>query len=268
MKKFNLKIIIVATIISTFLSCKKESNKIIEPKDFKSTNMKMNFYGKVLEYTVKYSPSTEAIKVEGKDAKQAQEIIHSYPDACVLVGNQNEFRFFKYSKDYYDYLDSFKSKNRLSSSSNLLINCNEYKANVEFYYNSNQIALVDRKIIDYGCTPILSFQMKQPCNNGTNNACNYGGIRNYPGFKNPWVGSTINDEISSIYFRWNNTQNLFRPYVALVLYQDIDFGGQCIIFWSANSPYDSGIDNLKDYKINTLLKNWNDRTSSYETYMI
>jgi hypothetical protein len=229
----------------------------------------MNFYGKVLEYTVKYSPSTNIIKVVGRDAKQAKEIINNYPNACALVENTNEFRFFKFSKDYYDYLSSFKAKNRLANTTNnLQINCNDYKAKVEFYYDAFQTYLVDRVTIDYACTPIQSFQMKQPCNNGTNNACNYGGIQEYPGIKKSWVGSSINDEISSIYFRWENTQSFFRPYIALVLYQDINFGGKCIIFWSASSPYNSGIDNLKNYKINTLLQTWNDRTSSYETYMI
>jgi hypothetical protein len=268
MKSIKITSIIFALVV-IFTACKKERiSKQTEPKDYKSTKMRMNLYGKILEYTVKYSPSTNNIKVEGKDAVEAQKIIQSYPNACVLVENENEFRFFKFSKDYYDYLSTVKVSNRLSGASNLLIGCNEYKANVEFYLNSNQGGLLKTETIDYGCSTVQSFQMKQPCNDGTNNACNYYGTQNYPGIKNPWVGSSINDEISSIYFRWNNTQSFFSPYVALVLYQDINYGGQCIIFWSANSPYNSKIDNLKNYKINTLLKTWNDRTSSYETYMI
>lgn len=261
------KIVIIMISAILFLGgCKKENILSSNNSDIKSTNMKMNYYGRILEYTVNYSPSTNKVTVEGKDAKEAQQIINSYPNACVLVETENKFRFFRYSKDYFDYQSSVRPNYR-TTINNEIYNCNDYKANIEFYLNSYQSVLLKSETIDLACTPVLPFQMKQPCNDGTNNACNFGGIQLHPGIKNPWVGSSINDEISSIYFRWNNTQNISQPYVTLVLYQDIDYGGKCIIFWSANSPYNSGINNLKDYKINTLLKNWNDRTSSYEVYM-
>ena len=66
--------LLCVAMVSTFLftSCKKETTlKQTEPKDFQVSNMKMNYYGETLEYTVKYSPSTKKSVVEGKEIGRA-----------------------------------------------------------------------------------------------------------------------------------------------------------------------------------------------------
>lgn len=94
MKQLKITTLILA-IIATFASCKKENNivKNNEPRDFTTTNMKMNYYGRILEYTIRYSSSTKQIKVEGKDAAEFNEITKKYKNPVALYTSENEITF-------------------------------------------------------------------------------------------------------------------------------------------------------------------------------
>ncbi|MEZ5026725.1 MAG: hypothetical protein R2739_09110 [Chitinophagales bacterium] len=114
MKSIKITSIIIA-LIAIFTACKKENiTKQTEPKDYITTNMKMNYYGKILEYTVKYSPSTDIRKVEGKDAIEAQKIVDSYPNSVTVFDTKNEVHFFRDKLDYYYYISTL-NKNTLAN---------------------------------------------------------------------------------------------------------------------------------------------------------
>ena len=82
-----------------------------------------------------------------------------------------------------------------------------------------------------------------------------------------WVGNSNNDVISSIRLR-NFYDNGFGGVVTITLFQDANYGGKAIAIYFPQYiyAYDQTVNQLSIYKINSLLKNWNDRTSSYECF--
>jgi hypothetical protein len=268
MQNFKLTTIIIA-IIAIFASCKKDSLKTVNPKDFTSTNMKMDYYGKTLEYTVKYSQSTNIVKVEGKDATEVIAIHKKYPNAIALIENKNSFKLFNDNKDYYyNVLNESKSNARLinSNSNNIVSACGPIQSTTKFYQNDNYSGtLYLTQNTSTGCSPTQGFFLRQPCNDGTSNSCPTFYVSS-PGIKNNWIGSSANDEITSFTVLHSLDPGTWIGTMKVTLYQDANLGGNAIAFVFPYSSTLQGITNLKNYKINTLLKTWNDRTSSYEIF--
>ena len=109
----------------------------------------MSYYGRILEYTVKYSPSTDTRKVEGKDADEALKIAEKYPNSVTVFDTKNEVHFFKDKLDYYYYLStiskySIYNKQATSTESNL----GYYRQNTDFWF----IKMQTQKI--YSCQTI------------------------------------------------------------------------------------------------------------------
>ncbi len=115
-------------------------------------------------------------------------------------------------------------------------------------------------------TSAQTFMLRQPCNDGTNNSCPTYSM-SLIGKRVNWVGGSNNDCISSIRLR-NYQYNTFAGVVTITLFQDADYGGKAIAFYFPQYiyTYDQTVNHLSDYKINSLLKTWNDRTSSYECF--
>lgn len=264
-------VIIMISAILFFGGCKKENILSSNNSDIKSTNMKMNYYGRILEYTVNYSPSTNKVTVEGKDAKEVELISLKYQNSVSLFETKNEVRFFNDKLDYYYYIfTQLSEKNdyyRLTKSKNNIIMSPTQSTDITFYLNTYESVPLFTSNINTWNTPVQIFMLRQPCNDGTNNSCpTYSVPRT--GIKNPWVGSSSNDEISSLRVKNQYLVPDWGGHVTVTLFQDIDFGGKAIAFYFSafSTTFNQNVDNLKDYKINTLLKNWNDRTSSYECF--
>jgi hypothetical protein len=269
MKSIKITTIIVA-IIATFASCKKENSiiKNTDPKDFTTANMRMNYYGKILEYTVKYSPSKDIRIIEGKDAAFVQQLQDTYKSSITVFDKKNETHFFKDKQDYYYYISNINNNTtyRKKNTTNNEVGYSRQNTDFWFYRDAYRTNLIISDNINTLYTPVQTFMLRQPCNDGTNNSCpTY--TMNYIGKKVSWVGDNNNDCISSIRLR-NYQQNSYAGVVTITLFQDINFGGNAIAFYFPQYvfTYDMYVDNLKDYKINSLLKKWNDRTSSYECF--
>jgi hypothetical protein len=270
MKQLKISLFVVMFIALT-TSCKKEFNpsKETKPKDYQATNMKMNYYGKILEYTVKYSPSTNTRIVEGKDALEAQKIADAYPNSVTVFDKPNEVHFFRDKPDYYYYISTLTpvSNKRTGSNNNTsqILTPNQSTAFV-FYKDAFTINELISDYINTSSTPTQSFMLRQPCNDGTNNSCaTY--TANFIGKRVNWVGNSNNDVISSIRLR-NFYDNGFGGVVTITLFQDANYGGKAIAIYFPQYiyAYDQTVNQLSIYKINSLLKNWNDRTSSYECF--
>lgn len=267
MKKIKLTTIIII-LIAFFTSCKKETVKIIEPKDFTSTNMKMDYYGKTLEYTVKYSPSTNKIKVEGKDANTVIEIHKKHPNAVALIKDFNNFILFNDNKDYYYHVfNENKSTARITNvNSNIVSACGPIQTTTKFYKDLNYTGtLMISEYTSISCSPTQGFYLRQPCNDGTSNSCPQFYISSH-GIKNNWVGNSANDELTSFTVQHSLDPGTWIGSMKVTLYQDANLGGSAISFTFPYSSYVQGVSNLTNYKINTLLKKWNDRMSSYEIF--
>lgn len=244
-----------------FTSCKKETTvKQTEPKDYTSTNMKMNYYGKTLEYTVKYSPSTKKLVVVGKDAKQVQEIVNTHPDALASVKSETEFTFYNHKNEFYNEEESNGSK--LSSPVSNLLTANLY---VTFYKDINYYNAM-RTIDLFSITSYYTFPVMEPCNAAAN-WCPTGATVSKRGEKNPWIGSGENDQYSSIKLYPSSSIPIGIP-VNCILYEDANYGGGAIQFNLANvfGLGQNGVIDLKRYKNNIFLKTWSDRASSYQVY--
>ena len=268
MKNIKLATLIIS-LVAIFTSCKKDILKATEPKDFTSTNMKMDYYGKTLEYTVKYSHSTNKIKVEGKDASEVIDVHKKYPNAVALIIDNNTFKLFNDNKDYYyNVLNNSKPNSRqINSNTNNIVNaCGPIQSTTKFYQNDNYSGtLYLTQSTSTGCSPTQGFFLRQPCNDGTSNSCPTLYVSS-PGIKNNWIGSSANDEITSFTVLHTLDPGTWIGSMKVTLYQDADLGGNAIAFTFPFSSTIQGITNLKNYKINTLLKTWNDRTSSYEIF--
>ncbi|MCB0508949.1 MAG: hypothetical protein KDD21_11685 [Bacteroidetes bacterium] len=269
MKSIKITSIIIA-LIAIFTACKKENiTKQTEPKDYITTNMKMNYYGKILEYTVKYSPSTDIRKVEGKDAIEAQKIVDSYPNSVTVFDTKNEVHFFRDKLDYYYYISTLNKNtlaNRQIASNSGNLGYSRQNTDFWFYRDANTSNLIISDNINTMYTSAQTFMLRQPCNDGTNNSCPTYSM-SLIGKRVNWVGGSNNDCISSIRLR-NYQYNTFAGVVTITLFQDADYGGKAIAFYFPQYiyTYDQTVNHLSDYKINSLLKTWNDRTSSYECF--
>ena len=254
-----------------FTSCKKETTvKQTEPKDYTSTNMKMNYYGKTLEYTVKYSPSTKKLVVVGKDAKQVQEIVNTHPDALVSVKSETEFTFYNHKNEFYNEEEKERNKSNNTRTSGFT----PYFSNVyvQFYKNTNYNTIM-RTINITANTPSYNFPLYSPCN-AADNWCPTGSYIYRIGEKNPNIGSSQNDQYSSL-----KTYSTGGPYgsgyepVRVILHEDANYGGGAIQFELKNTTsypptyVIGGIPDLTKYKNNIFLKTWNDRATSYQVYL-
>lgn len=253
-------------LLSTFLftSCKKEATvKQIEPKDYQVSNMKMNYYGKTLEYIVKYSPSTKKLVVEGKDAKQVQEIINSHPNALASVKSETEFTFYNNKHEFYNEEEEhFQQKSKTKTNNNLLYG--EDLADVKFYKDANYVSLVRTSTINTSSK--YNFAQYQPCN-AADNWCTYGSYLYRTGIQNSWIGNIENDSYSSLSITNKyNILGIMQPItVRIILHEDANYSGGAIQFELTN--YDTGIPKLSAFKNNIFLKTWNDRASSYQAYV-
>lgn len=264
--------LVCAVIVSTllFTSCKKETTlKQAEPKDYQSSNMKMKYYGETLEYTVKYSPSTQKLVVEGKDVKRVQEIISTHPNALASVKSETEFTFYNHKNEFYNEEEKERNKklNRISSTNaTAIFGGNLY---VQFFKDINYSVLSRNINITYN-TPKFNFPLYQPCN-AADNWCPTGGQIYRYGEKNPNVGSSQNDSYSS--FKTFQAGGAPVEPVRVILHEDANYGGGAIQFeltqYTSYAPLyvAGGIPDLTKYKNNIFLKTWNDRATSYQVYL-
>lgn len=266
-----IKFLVCALTISTFLftSCKKETTlKQTEPKDFQTSKMKMNYYGEILEYTVKYSPSTKKLVVEGKDAVRVQEIVKSHPNSLASVKSETEFTFYNHKNEFYNE----EEKERAKSSHRLTGFPSQYtNIYIQFFQHINYNTVM-RTVNITPTTPAYNFTQYAPCN-AADNWCSTGSSLYRIGEKNPNIGSAQNDQYSSLKtYAIGGPFNGVEP-VRVILHENDNFGGGAIQFeltvaTSSGPLYvQGGIPDLTKYKNNILLKTWNDRATSYQVYL-
>lgn len=281
MKTFKISTIII-TVIAIFSSCKKENiTKQRDVKDFTSTNMKMNYYGKILEYTIKYSPSTNQVKVEGKDAEQFNEITKKYKNPVALYTSEYEITFYNTTDEYYAYV----FRNMINKPQNRIIK-NEETTNLvyqqivttQLYEHINGVNLLRTSNFDnfnIGTYYNQNFTVYQKCgNDNTDNWCSTNYSVSTLGVKETWVSDRDNDKYSS--FRTTDTRiedNQTYPspitfnqynWMQIVFFQDVNYGGKAIGF---NKPLNIGwvlyVPDLRTKAINAYGSTWNDRISSF-----
>lgn len=261
MKQFKISLLVVM-IITLVTSCKKENVlKKTDSKDYQTTNMKMDYYGEQLEYTVKFNPKTNDLRVEGKDAERVKEIINSHPNALASVKCETEFTFYNHKNEFYNEEEKHfqeKSHSRIVAEGDL--------ATVNFYRDVNYVNLSRTAIINQNIK--YSFAQYEPCN-AADNWCATGSYLYRSGVKNPWVGNSENDSYSSIRITGINVLGVpVNTTIRVILHEDINYGGGAIQFQLySNNNVLNGIPNLKNYKNNIFLKTWNDRASSYQCYL-
>ena len=275
MKSIKIISIIIALLAIT-TSCKKENiTTQNEPNDYVATaNMKMNYYGKVLEYTVMRSNSTGKSKLVGKDSKLASEIISSNKNSVAIFESPNEITYFKNIGDYayYRKLDkSFYKNNREGNVTPINNITTSTDFTIKLYQHTNYQNLMQQHDFNSRAQGIDNFVMYYDCNQiehnffkgdmTTQNDC-AGQTVQLNGFKVPWVGSNQNDSYSSIQLLKNSS--VTGAYYDVVFFQDANFGGKAFVLQYRG--YNFGVPNLKDYRFNAYQQDWNDSVSSYYCY--
>lgn len=287
MKTFKISTIIIA-VIAIFSSCKKENiTKQRDVKDFTSTNMKMNYYGKILEYTIKYSPSTNQVKVEGKDAVQFNEITKKYKNPVALYTSENEITFYNTTDEYYAYV----FRNMINNKPNARVGNEQTSNSVNTVHNLQTVTTTLFEHINYssllrtssfdnwnlGTYFSQNFTVYQKCgNDNTDNWCPTNYTVSTKGVKETWISDRDNDKYSSFkvidqsspiddggYPFPNESFNQYN-FMQIVFFQDANYGGKAI-GW--NKPMNSAIkievSDLRTKKINAFGNTWNDRISSF-----
>lgn len=287
MKQLKITTLILA-IIATFASCKKENNivKNNEPRDFTTTNMKMNYYGRILEYTIRYSSSTKQIKVEGKDAAEFNEITKKYKNPVALYTSENEITFYNTTDEYYAYVfrnminkpNTRVGNDQTSNSVNSVYNVQT--VNTQLYEHINYLNLLRTSSFDnfnLGTYFNQSFTVYQKCgNDNTDNWCPTNYTISTKGVKETWVSDRDNDKYSSFIvtdasylfdnggYPFPNENYIQYNWMQIVFFQDVNYGGKAIGF---NKPINPLITlrepDLRTKKINAFGGNWNDRISSF-----
>jgi hypothetical protein len=283
MKTFKISTIIIA-VIAIFSSCKKENiTKQRDVKDFTSTNMKMNYYGKILEYTIKYSPSTNQVKVEGKDAGQFNEITKKYKNPVALYTSENEITFYNTTDEYYAYVFRNminKTNARVGNDQTSNSVHNQQTVTTTLFEHINYSSLLRTSSFDnwnLGTYFSQSFTVYQKCgNDNTDNWCPTNYTVSTKGVKETWISDRDNDKYSSFkvidqssliddggYPFPNESFNQYN-FMQIVFFQDANYGGKAI-GW--NKPINSAIkievSDLRTKKINAFGNTWNDRISSF-----
>lgn len=274
MKSNKINIIVIALIV-IFTSCKKENLKNqTEPKDFvKTANMKMNYYGKILEYTVLRSPSTGQSKLTGEDAVLANEIINKNKNSVAIFESENEITFFNNIGDYafHRKIDkSFKRNNRISVS-NTVDDVQTSDFSIKLYQHANYQNLLQQHDFNSRAQGLQNFVLYYDCNQiehnffkgdmTTQNDC-AGQTAQLNGFKVPWVGSSQNDTYTSVELIKNT--NITGVYCDIVFFQNADFGGKAFVLqYRGNNVR---VPNLSNYRFNAYQQTWNDSVSSYYSY--
>lgn len=281
MKQLKLTTIIIA-IMATFASCKKEN--IVnqrEPKDYISTNMKMKFGNETLEYTAKYSPSTNTGIIEGKDAKRFNELNKKYKECVAIYNSETEVTFYKTKNELLAEIASNKNGNRLAENLNVNIVNKVISNNIEFYRNTYYNDLLNTFIVKnhqgnnidgIDAAPTQSFQFYTPLNDGTDNygPTIYSVIT--PGLKRSSLGYD-NDRYSSLkvittanYLTGLPTNNPAVDYGSFMLlcFQHTNYGGKAIGFPKPNSlTIPVTVERLSQKRFNVYGSDWNDSFSSY-----
>ena len=116
MQKLKLTSIIIA-IIATFASCKKDTLKTEELKDAITKNMSMNYHGEQLQYSVKFSRTSEKVIVEGKDAARVKEIVNTNKNAFAYFKSETEIEMYNNVNDYYIRNNMVNNGNRVGVTS-------------------------------------------------------------------------------------------------------------------------------------------------------
>ena len=244
--------------------------------------MKMNYYGKTLDYTVKYNPSTKEIQVSGKDANEFNQITAKYKNAVAMYTGENDVTFFNTTDEYYAYV----FRNMINKPQNRIIK-NEQETNLvliqtvttQLYEHINGINLLRTSSFDnfnYANINNQNFIVYQKCgNDGTDNWCPTNYTVSSLGAKETWISDSDNDKYSSFritdtrveediqLFPFNLTFNQYNR-MQIVFVQDANYAGKAIGFnkplnanWMLYEP------DLRTKIIYAYGANWNDRISSF-----
>ena len=270
MKQLKITTLILA-IIATFASCKKEN--LTEPTDYISTNMKMNYYGKVFEYTVRRSPSTNKSDVVGRDANQVKEILKSNQNSIAIFETPTEITYFKNIGDYayHRKLDKSFIKNNRISTTGETDDVQSTDFSIKLYQHSNFQNLMQQHDFNSRAQGSDNFTLYYDCNQiesnfftgnqTTQNDC-AGQTVQLNGFKVPYVGNNQNDSYTSIEILKNSSTT--GIYCDVVFFQNSNFGGKAFVLQYRGNNVE--VANLKNYRFNAYQQNWNDSVSSYYCY--
>lgn len=281
MKSIKILSIIIA-LIAIFTACKKENiTKLNETKGFKIANMKMNYYGKTLDYTVKYNPSTKEIQVSGKDANEFNQITAKYKNAVAMYTSENDVTFFNTTDEYYAYV----FRNMINKPQNRIIK-NEQENNLvyiqeittQLYEHINYANLLRTSTFDnlnFANININNFTVYQKCgNDGTDNWCTSNYTVSSLGVKESWISDRDNDKYSSFRItdtriadnqQWPSNLTFYQyNWMQIVFFQDVNFGGKAIGFNKPVNPLVKlEVPDLRAKIIGAYGANWNDRISSF-----
>ncbi len=281
MKLLKITSIIIA-VTAIFVSCKKENiTKQIEQKDFIVTNMKMKFGNEILEYTTKYSPSTNTGIIEGKDAKRFNELNKKYKESVAIYNSETEVTFYKTKNELLAEIANKNNGRRLAENMNVNIVNKVISNTINFYRNTFQDDLLNTFIVKnhqgnnlggIDAASTQSFQFYTPLNDGTDN---YGPTIytvNTPGIKRSSLGYD-NDRYSSLevittanYATGLPTYNPAVDYSSfmLICFQNTNNGGKAIGFQKLNNvTLNIKVDKLSQKRFNVYGSDWNDSFSSY-----
>jgi len=235
------------------------------PKDFVRYPMHMEYQGRQLEYAVDYSPSADATRVTGRDAKEVTQILDAAPNGLLLFSAANELKFFQ---DKYEFFASTGIASAHAQRQDISVGEGQKvetvpNADVYFYRHINYVDQMDFRSVD-GFTPEQNFVLYYNCGSVFNDNWCTDGVPNYArGFKVASVPSGTNDALSSV--KITSTGHIKDFFV--ILFQHGNFGGRAIGLYLPANYQLSAYPSLKQLRrVAWFNGSWNDAVSSYQGF--
>lgn len=260
MQKLKLTSIIIA-IIATFASCKKDTLKTEELKDAITKNMSMNYHGEQLQYSVKFSRTSEKVIVEGKDAARVKEIVNTNKNAFAYFKSETEIEMYNNVNDYYIRNNMVNNGNRVGVTSTTNSTTGNGGVRVYFYRHADFSTLYQTHYVDFS-SPQYSFKMYVYNGSDLANSTYAGYTRTLYGYTNSWVGNTQNDSYSSMRIVREDPAIYNYNFFEVILFQDANYGGKALGIVMPLGQANKDVAHLSDYRKSGLLGTWNDTVSS------
>ncbi len=277
-------------------ACKKEtlkSNKILENEIFlkkygittDSNHISLKYKNNIYEYTSVVDKSNVTVDLVEKDATIVKNIIDELPNAVALILSKDSIYLFDNYDEYQKYIHiAYPIKHPNSGNSSRTNSTgNSYAVAAQFFKHAyfNEVLRTEffGDLSDNGGTvsPISSYQTYVNCAAGSPDTyCPTGQYYNAPGFSIPNIGTSQNDQFSSIRI---SDLSISTPLIAhrytryqVICFENANYGGLALAFKGnlfSSSPYNvnEDADNLTEWKRNVFYKTWNDQISSIKGFI-
>lgn len=253
----NLLVILMAVMVALF-SCTKEE---VTQENYKLETKFLNYDGNQYKLSMKRFENNKLEFIIDEDYHFLKELFSKTEDPVFFFDENDETVFYPTRED-------FVLANQPTEISGIKCEGNS-AARVKFFKHTNYGTQLDVQ----GVNTITNFKA-YPLNTGSGS--NLYTVYNAYGFMKNWVGSSNNDEMSSLYidaFKWGNISTASRTSEAyninsfyIVLFNHADYRGQAISFKANKCSPLRDVKNLKNYNFWWVFGNWNDRVSSYYGY--